>query len=86
MRLICDTVELASCGPIGRDAPSWRDYLVVSPLWSFKKSWVYCGHATTMTALTHTSLCDKMAVSFRSGGDNEFGLKGFHCTYQVIKE
>ena len=37
----------------------------VSPLWTFKKSWVYCGHATTLTALTHVSLCDKMAVAFR---------------------
>ena len=78
-------VELASCGPVGRDAPQWRDYLIVSPLWSFKKSWVYCGKATRMTALTHTSLCDKMAVAFRSAGDNRFGLKGFHCEYEAIE-
>ena len=103
IRLTCRTVDLEPCGPLGRDSPIWKDYLIgeglnlielslktleqmlhpcvqylvpltprclslflpVSPLWSFKKSWVYCGHATTLTALTHVSLCDKMAVAFR---------------------
>ena len=52
-------------------------------MWTFKKSWVYCGKATTVSAIVHTSLCDKMAIAFRSN-DNEKRYKGFHCTYSVI--
>ena len=35
--LNCDVINLESCGVLGRDSPRWRDYLVISPLWSFKK-------------------------------------------------
>eukprot|EP00095_Tigriopus_kingsejongensis_P012540 maker-scaffold262_size232883-snap-gene-1.9 protein:Tk12540 transcript:maker-scaffold262_size232883-snap-gene-1.9-mRNA-1 annotation:"rendezvin" len=80
--LTCDTIQLESCGPLGKDSPMWKDYLIISPLWSFKKSWVYCGHATTMTALRHTSLCDKMAIAFRSNANGK-RHRGFHCTYQA---
>ena len=79
----CDTIHLESCGVAGGFAPNWRDYLVISPMWTFKKSWVYCGKATTVSAIVHTSLCDKMAISFRSN-DNEKRYKGFHCTYTII--
>ncbi|TRY78688.1 hypothetical protein TCAL_04232 [Tigriopus californicus] len=82
--LTCDTIHLESCGTLGKNSPMWKDYLIISPLWSFKKSWVYCGHATTMTALRHISLCDKMAIAFRSN-ENGKRYQGFHCTYQVFR-
>lgn len=61
--LVCCRFYCSICFP-------FKDYLIVSPLWTFKKSWVYCGHATTLTALTHTSVCDKMAVAFRETFNN----------------
>ena len=79
----CDMIDLEPCGVAGGFAPNWRDYLIISPMWTFKKSWVYCGKATTISAISHTSLCDKMAIAFRSD-DNEKRYKGFHCTYTVI--
>ena len=79
----CDMIDLEPCGVAGGFAPNWRDYLIISPMWTFKKSWVYCGKATTISAISHTSLCDKMAIAFRSD-DNEKRHKGFHCTYTVI--
>ena len=83
IRLRCDRVELAKCKDLGRDSPDWRDYLVISPTWAFRKSWVYCGHATKLAALTHTSICEQMAVAFRSD-ESADSNKGFHCTYEAI--
>lgn len=76
-------LQLEPCGRLGRGSPDWRDYLVVSPLWSFRKSWVYCGPATSVTALRHTSVCDQMAVAFRTDR-NGGGARGFHCVYHVV--
>ena len=59
LQLVCDKIELEPCGSQNGFAPSWRDYLIVSPLWNFKKSWVYCGHATTLTSIKHTSVCNQ---------------------------
>ena len=45
--MIKDTLFISEpCGTNEGSAPEWRDYLVISPLWSFKRSWLYCGHAT----------------------------------------
>ena len=71
------------CGTNEGSAPEWRDYLVISPLWSFKRSWLYCGHATSVRHVKHISLCHKMALSFRSNNNHNCN-KGFHCTYTVI--
>ena len=84
IRLTCTTLHLESCGEMDREAPMWKDYLIISPSWDFRKSWVYCGQAVTVNSLTHTSLCDKMAITFRSNG-NAAGLQGFECSYQVIE-
>ena len=65
------------------NSPEWKDYLVISPLWNFKRSWLYCGHATKVRNVKNTSLCHKMAVSFRSN-NNHNCMKGFFCTYRVI--
>ena len=73
------------CGDPEGNPPDWRDYLVISPLWSFKRSWLYCGAAasTDIKSVRHTSLCHKMAVSFRSN-NNQNCHQGFFCTYRVI--
>ena len=62
-KLVCDTIKLEPCGSQNGFAPSWRDFLIVSPLWNFKKSWVYCGHATTLTSIKHTSVCNQVWVT-----------------------
>ncbi len=82
--LTCSDIKLESCGTLDKYSPKWKDYLIISPLWSFKKSWVYCGHATTVTALRHTSLCDKLAVAFRSNVNGR-RFKGFTCQYRVFR-
>ena len=28
IRLTCRTVDLEPCGPLGRDSPIWKDYLI----------------------------------------------------------
>ena len=28
IRLTCRTVDLEPCGPLGRDSPVWKDYLI----------------------------------------------------------
>jgi len=30
-------LQLQGCALMGKDSPTWRDYLIISPLWSFKK-------------------------------------------------
>ena len=83
--LSCDEIHLESCGVAGPLAPNWRDVLIVSPLWTFKKSWVYCGRATKdIKAIKHTSICHRMAVTFRSN-DNHLQYMGFHCSYKVVR-
>ena len=84
IRLSCDRIELTECKDLGRDSPDWQDYLVISPTWAFRKSWVYCGHATKLKTLTHTSICQTMAVAFRSDENADESNKGFHCTYEAI--
>lgn len=79
IQLVCDTIQLESCGGQNGFAPSWKDYLIISPLWNFKKSYVYCGFATTLNTIKHTSVCDQMAITFRSN-NNAKNYQGFRCT------
>jgi hypothetical protein len=58
---VYDMIQLESCGAQNGFAPSWKDHLIISPLWNFKKSWVYCGFATTLTSIKHTSICSQVA-------------------------
>ena len=84
VKLSCDTIELESCGMAGGVSPNWRDYLIISPMWTFKKSWVYCGRATKdIKSIVHTSICERLGVTFRSN-DNQKQYAGFHCLYEIV--
>ncbi len=85
IRLRCDQIDLPPNRPMNGDSPDWNDVLIVSPTFKFTKSWAYCGHATKGQTVVHESLCNHMAVSFKSDGIDD-GKKGFHCTYEVISD
>lgn len=61
---------------------------MISPHWTFSRSWVYCGQISAGhaegTRLVHTTACDRIAVAFKAN-DNHGRYRGFSCTYRVIE-